>query len=542
MAPSHIIISPGPCSPVRGRDLDRRGPAARRHHSDPGRLPGTPVHRGRLRRRDRPRGAADARQDVDDPPPGRGHLPWPPRPVPRDALPLAGDRSRLGAGRAGGHGHLGGRRDHGRPAPPASRPRRAVPSRVRAHRAWIPPGRSLPAWRSRVAPGRCRSRRMARWCPPPPSPARWPRTRRRWTWCGDHRIHRDVDGPGRRDQLRAHGRRVGRGAHRPQALSRDDDVPERARDPRGGGQPDRRRHALRAGGDRQPAVPLGSGHEGAGAVLEAACSWRELEVVSIDDTPPRSRIETRVVYQGTRREFLGFNRARHAVLEAAILATRTHLIPADEIRAEFARLQVIVDKTAGPREREAMAMLTEYVAVAIASSSRRAARLHFGVLDLRGALGRRFGGLGAAVPAPSLLLEATPRSAAERPRTRCRADAAFCGAVPHVHHGRSAGARLTVHRSIPTPQRPGLRHAARIGRGPGAGRAVRAAHRAGGAGPGGRPGPPVGHRDLDICAGRLHRGGWSAARGRRRLRRCWPALPSPSAGGALWPCRRARPG
>ena len=37
-----------------------------------------------------------------------------------------------------------------------------------------------------------------------------------------------------------------------------------------------------------------------------------------------------------------------------------------------------------------------------------AARLHFGVLDLRGALGRRFGGLGAAVPAPSLLLEAAP--------------------------------------------------------------------------------------------------------------------------------------
>ena len=39
-----------------------------------------------------------------------------------------------------------------------------------------------------------------------------------------------------------------------------------------------------------------------------------------------------------------------------------------------------------------------------------AARLHFGVLDLRGGLGRRFGGLGAAVPTPSLLLEATPEA------------------------------------------------------------------------------------------------------------------------------------
>ncbi len=98
-----------------------------------------------------------------------------------------------------------------------------------------------------------------------------------------------------------------------------------------------------------------------GVVLESACSWRELEVVSVDDTPPRSRIEARVVHLGFRREFVGFNRARHAVLEAAILATRTHLLPAEQIRAEFEKLQVIVDKTAGPRERDAMALLTGYV-------------------------------------------------------------------------------------------------------------------------------------------------------------------------------------
>ncbi len=98
-----------------------------------------------------------------------------------------------------------------------------------------------------------------------------------------------------------------------------------------------------------------------GAVLEAACSWREIEVESIDSTPPRSRIVTRVRHTGARREFLGFNRARHAVLEAAILATRTHLLPREQIAEDLSRLQVIVDKTAGPREQDAMAMLTEYV-------------------------------------------------------------------------------------------------------------------------------------------------------------------------------------
>lgn len=110
-----------------------------------------------------------------------------------------------------------------------------------------------------------------------------------------------------------------------------------------------------------PRFPAGPAAVVRGVVLEAACSWREVEVTAMDDTPPRSRIETRVVHRGVRREFLGFNRARHAVLEAAILATRTHLLPAEQIRSEYERLQVIVDKTAGPREQEAMALLTEYV-------------------------------------------------------------------------------------------------------------------------------------------------------------------------------------
>jgi hypothetical protein len=98
-----------------------------------------------------------------------------------------------------------------------------------------------------------------------------------------------------------------------------------------------------------------------GVVLEAACSWRELEVRHIDATPPRSRIDTAVVHHGAIREFIGFNRARNAVLETAIVATRTHLISAAEIRADVARLQVIVDKTAGPRELEAMALLVDHI-------------------------------------------------------------------------------------------------------------------------------------------------------------------------------------
>jgi uncharacterized protein len=110
-----------------------------------------------------------------------------------------------------------------------------------------------------------------------------------------------------------------------------------------------------------PQYPAGPATVIRGAVLDAACSWRELEVRSIDATPPRSRIETRVVHHGKRREFLGFNRARNAVLETAILSTRLHLIPRAEIEADLAKLQVIVNKTAGPREFEAMELLTDFI-------------------------------------------------------------------------------------------------------------------------------------------------------------------------------------
>lgn len=75
-------------------------------------------------------------------------------------------------------------------------------------------------------------------------------------------------------------------------------------------------------------------------------------------------------------------------------------------------------------------------------------RLHFGVLDLRGALGRRFGGLGAAVPAPSLLLEA--ERATELTASGPEADRAAEFARRFAeYHARKLGARLTVHRALP---------------------------------------------------------------------------------------------
>ena len=106
-----------------------------------------------------------------------------------------------------------------------------------------------------------------------------------------------------------------------------------------------------------------------GVRLADVCSWRELRAAVIDATPPRSRIEMTVVHRGTSREFVGFNRAAHAVLEATIYATRLHLLDRGFIESELARLQVIVDKTAGPAEHEAMAVIADYVGRALRAAA-----------------------------------------------------------------------------------------------------------------------------------------------------------------------------
>jgi uncharacterized protein len=114
-------------------------------------------------------------------------------------------------------------------------------------------------------------------------------------------------------------------------------------------------------GDPQPPTRRATAIDG--AVLADACSWREVIVEAIDGSGPRARVTTRVVARGAGREFLGFNRARHAVLEASIIASRARRLPATEIQADLARLQVLVDKTAGPREREAMELVRAHVRV-----------------------------------------------------------------------------------------------------------------------------------------------------------------------------------
>ena len=91
--------------------------------------------------------------------------------------------------------------------------------------------------------------------------------------------------------------------------------------------------------------------------LKVSLSHAELEVKVFEDDVQRPRFLCAVVHQEIHAPFSGFNRAQAAVLEAAILVSRLHLLPAEKVQRELDYLRIAVDKTAGERERLAWSWL-----------------------------------------------------------------------------------------------------------------------------------------------------------------------------------------
>jgi hypothetical protein len=95
--------------------------------------------------------------------------------------------------------------------------------------------------------------------------------------------------------------------------------------------------------------------------LAAALAHGELKVSRAEEDETRPRFHCSVSKVQTHAPFRGLNRAKAAVLEAAILVSRLSMLPREKIDSEIAYLQIAIDKTAGPEEREAWAWLTEAV-------------------------------------------------------------------------------------------------------------------------------------------------------------------------------------
>ena len=158
----------------------------------------------------------------------------------------------------------------------------------------------------------------------------------------------------------------------------------------------------------------------AGQILTEACRYYEFRVIELDDREERTAIVVETVAQGRQRDFFGFNRAKHAVVEAAILATRADWLAVDEILAR-------VSQTGDSRRQDRWATRASrlYPRTPACTRDRREtwsrkrpeslpsmtnrtirirtpSRLHFGLLGWGFQRSRQFGGVGLMIDAPGI--------------------------------------------------------------------------------------------------------------------------------------------
>jgi hypothetical protein len=95
--------------------------------------------------------------------------------------------------------------------------------------------------------------------------------------------------------------------------------------------------------------------------LKGALAHAELAVVDVTEHELRPLFHCTVVQRQSHAPFEGFNRAKAAVVEAAILVSRLHLLPREKVEAEIAYLAIAVEKTAGAEEVEAWRWLMEHI-------------------------------------------------------------------------------------------------------------------------------------------------------------------------------------
>jgi uncharacterized protein len=107
-----------------------------------------------------------------------------------------------------------------------------------------------------------------------------------------------------------------------------------------------------------PTVPC---EESPAPRLADCLSHMSLRVVRATEDEVRPRFHCEIMRHVAHAPYRGFNRAQAAVIEAAILASRLHILPREKIESEIAQLAIAIEKTAGPNEQTAWAWLREMI-------------------------------------------------------------------------------------------------------------------------------------------------------------------------------------
>ena len=96
--------------------------------------------------------------------------------------------------------------------------------------------------------------------------------------------------------------------------------------------------------------------------LADALSHDEVTVERVEEDPQRPKFFCKTHHSEGHARFEGMNRAKAAVLEAAVLVSRLGLLPDEKVDQEMAYLAIAVEKTAGPDELEAWGWVLDAVA------------------------------------------------------------------------------------------------------------------------------------------------------------------------------------
>jgi hypothetical protein len=99
-----------------------------------------------------------------------------------------------------------------------------------------------------------------------------------------------------------------------------------------------------------------------GAVIRGAAGYREFRVTDVEDLDVKVRMRVEIVGEKDFPfSFSGFNRAKFAVIEALIAASRVHILSRNEVDSEIRRCGMIVEKTGTDREKLAMSVILRYL-------------------------------------------------------------------------------------------------------------------------------------------------------------------------------------
>ena len=95
--------------------------------------------------------------------------------------------------------------------------------------------------------------------------------------------------------------------------------------------------------------------------IDGAISHTEFIIEDIIDDDARPTIICKPINEEIHKIYYGLNRAKSAVLELCILASRLGIIDDKKIQDEIKYLNIAIEKTAGESEIEAWLWLNEYI-------------------------------------------------------------------------------------------------------------------------------------------------------------------------------------